>query len=87
MSNEDLENDMKQNDEKKENVKTTTASEGKLFDASEDPASVQNLSSGSASELDSAGNIKTGGNQDGSMPDPEEVDLWENKDTGDKVSS
>ena len=95
MSNQDLENDMEQknhNSRNQENVKKTTASEGKLLDPSNDPASVQNLSSGKQTELDSSGNIKSDnvkseGNQDGSMPDPEEVDLWENNDTGDKMSS
>jgi hypothetical protein len=90
MSNEDLEKDMQQknqeNKDNQEHVSKSSASEGQLLDPSKDPASVHNLSSGAATELDSAGNIKYEGNQDGSMPDPEETGLWENKDTGDKMS-
>ncbi|MDB5250803.1 MAG: hypothetical protein JWQ40_5197 [Segetibacter sp.] len=90
MSNEDLEKDMEQKNNEKtgqEHVQKTTATEGRILDPSEDPASVQNISSGKAQELDSAGNIKTEDSQDGSGPDPEDIDLWENDDKGDKMSS
>jgi hypothetical protein len=90
MSNEDLEKDMeKKNKENtgQEHVKKTTATEGKILDPSEDPASVQNMApAGKEAKLDSHGNIITEDSQDGSMPDPEEVDLWENNDDGDKIS-
>ena len=87
MSNQDLEKAMEQSGSE-ELVNKSSASEGKLLTPENDPASVQNLGvEGTAGKLDSAGNIITEDSQDGSLPDPEEVKLWEADDSGDKTSS
>lgn len=92
MSNEDLEKDMEQRNAKtsgnQEHVNKSSASEGSLLHPSEDPASVKNLvPEDKEAKLDPTGNIITEeDSQDGSMPDPEEAKLWENKDDSDKMS-
>ncbi len=90
MSNEDLEKDMQQKNlgtGGQQHVKKTTATEGDLLDPSEDPGSIHNIcSSPEQAKLDASGNLITEDSQDGSLPDPESVDLWENNDDDDKMS-
>ena len=91
MSNEDLEKDMEQKKQEtsgnQEFVNKSSASEGKLLDTSNDPASVENISgTGEEVKLDASGGIVSEDSQDGSGPDPESMSQWESNDSGDKMA-
>lgn len=73
MSNEDLEKEAEKNrkaSQGQENVQKTTAAEGNLISPEDDKWSKSAIED----------------SHDGSMPDPESVEEWENKDRGDKMA-
>lgn len=92
MSNEDLENDMKQKNLEtpkgnQEKLNKSTAAEGSLKTLEEDESSKVNIHTAykATEEQDLDDLVHTQASEEelshnGSMPDPEEVGNWENKD-------
>jgi hypothetical protein len=96
MSNEDLEKDMEQRNKEaklsgnQEHVNKSTASEGTLITPDQDEASVVHNPAYNELEeqdLDDLVHAESEDSQDGSLPDPEELDLWERNDDPNKISS
>ncbi len=97
MSNEDLEKEM--NDIKKESdaqgnqefVSKSTAAEGTLPAMDDEPSSAiaheTTFSNEKEQDLDDLVHRQAEEKHNGTMPDPEEVSTWENRDTLDKMGS
>ncbi len=97
MSNEDLEKDQQQFDQNQqsgnqEHVKKSSATEGSLLTPENDPSSIDKIHAVTQPNTEIATeeyaqSAEDEDSQDGSMPDPEELDQWEtNDDNPDKIS-
>ena len=89
MSNSDLEKDMQQNNDEnstfvnQENVSKSTAAEGTLISSSEEPSSAiardTTYSSDKEQDLDDLIHRQSEEKHNGTMPNPEEVSNWEDR--------
>lgn len=97
MSNANLEKDMQQKNEEikhsanQENVSKSTAAEGTLISPSEDPSSAiarsTTYDAGKEQDLDDLVHRQPDEKHNGTMPDPEEVSNWEDREIdNDKMS-
>ncbi len=92
MSNEDLENDMKGNNpvQNQENVNKSTAAEGELKTPAEEPSSAvaheTTFNSNKEQDIDDLVHRQAEEKHNGTMPDPEEVSNWEDRENLDKIT-